>query len=522
MKKSALLHQETPTVYLGYNPVCYVKIEPMNQLFIRYPKFIIRAVEILFPVTTWMVITLPLWLSPFHPAVVAYFILTFDVYFFYKSLATALYSVLSYIKLKKYSQINWYKKASELADFSSIYHAIIIPNYQEKPEKLRTTLQYIAKQDFPRKRIIIMLAMEEREGLEALLKAKKLVDEFQNTFRYINFTLHPDIAGEISGKASNSAWAGKQISKVVRKMGIDPKNVTVTSCDADSLLPSSYYSYLAYLFLTDKDRYFHFYWAPVLLYSNFWQVPLPIRLQATVSSILRLSQISRKDSLIQISTYSLSLILLEEIGYWDTDIIPEDWHIFLQAFFRYGEKVRTVPLCLIIYRDAVNNISVFSTFVSRYEQEKRWAWGVTDVSYAVHKFFTTPHIPVIPKLFRVLYVLETHLFWPTSFFLLTLGASIPAMINPAFSRTALGYNLPRMSGLILTITTCFLLVLIYIDIKSRPKRPPSYSIAKTPLLLFQWVLLPVISFLFSSLPALEAHTRLLLGKRLEYKVTEKT
>jgi len=78
-----------------------------------------------------------------------------------------------------------------------------------------------------------------------------------------------------------------------------------------------------------------------------------------------------------------------------------------------------------------------------------------------------------------------------------------------------------MAGFILTLTTIFLIVLIYIDIKSRPKRPSSYSIAKTPLLLFQWIMLPVVSFFFSSLPALEAHTRLLLGKRLEYKVTEK-
>ena len=42
-----------------------------------------------------------------------------------------------------------------------------------------------------------------------------------------------------------------------------------------------------------------------------------------------------------------------------------------------------------------------------------------------------------------------------------------------------------------------------------------------PLLFVQWYFLPIISFLFSSLPALEAHTRMLLGKKLEYKVTEK-
>jgi hypothetical protein len=169
----------------------------------------------------------------------------------------------------------------------------------------------------------------------------------------------------------------------------------------------------------------------------------------------------------------------------------------------------------------VNNPSILSALRSRYEQEKRWAWGITDVPYAIHQFFTTPHIPFLAKSFRLMYVIETHFFWPTAFFILTLGASIPALVNPVFSRTSLGYNLPKMSGLILTITMSFLIVLIYIDAKSRPKRPASFSIAKTPLLLFQWILLPVVTFFFSSLPALEAHTRLLLGKRLEYKVTEK-
>ena len=42
-----------------------------------------------------------------------------------------------------------------------------------------------------------------------------------------------------------------------------------------------------------------------------------------------------------------------------------------------------------------------------------------------------------------------------------------------------------------------------------------------PMLFIQWYFLPVISFFFSSLPALESHTRMLLGKKIEYKVTEK-
>lgn len=493
----------------------------MKRLFERYPIHSQRLIEILLPLTTWLIITLPFWLSPFHPAWVAYFILAFDMYFFYKSLSVTVLSTLSYFKLRKLEKEDWAKKAQSLRDFKKLYHTIIITNYKESTEKVRKTLEFLSRQDFPTKRIFVILAMETREGDAALDRATILISEFKNSFGIIEAVYHPDLPHELKGKASNSTYAAKHISQVIRQKGIDPSFVTLTSCDADSLIPEKYFSYLTYLFLTDPDRYVHFYWAPVLLYSNFWEIPFPVRIQATISSIVRLSSLARPDSLIQISTYSMSLNLLENIGYWDTDIIPEDWHIFLQAFFAFGEKVKTLPIYLTISRDAVNTNSFFATIKSRYEQEKRWAWGVTDVPYAIKKFFTTPHIPIMPKFFRVWYVVETHLFWPTSFFLLTLAASIPALINPVFSRTSLGHNLPQISGFVLTLTTSFLLILTIIDAKSRPKRPASYSIAKTPLLLFQWILLPIISFFFSSLPALEAHTRLLLGKKLEYKVTEK-
>lgn len=493
----------------------------MKELFNNHPLVFQRLFEIILPITTWLIITLPVWLSPFHPATVAYFILTFDVYFFYKSLSVTIFSTLSYLRLKKMSRVNWTRLAKKLPGWKKIYHALIVTNYKENAIKVGKTLEYLASQDFPKKRILIILAMEEREGEEAKKRAKRLISQFRNKFGYITATFHPEIVGEVKGKASNSTYAAKFLSQKIRQMDINPDFVTVTSCDADSLLSKKYFSYLTFKFLTDKDCYYHFYWAPVLLYSNFWEVPLTVRIQATISSIVRLAGLSRPDTLIHISTYSLSLNMLEKIGYWDTDIIPEDWHIFLQAFFTLGDKVKTIPIYLTTTRDAVKGASLLSTLRSRYEQEKRWAWGVTDVPYALQKFFTTPKIPMLPKLFRVVYVLETHLFWPTSFFLLTLGASVPVIVNPVFSRTALGHNLPRMSGLILTITTLFLIILIVIDAKSRPRRPISFSIAKTPLLIFQWILLPAISFLFSSLPALEAHTRLLFGKRLEYKVTEK-
>ncbi len=86
-------------------------------------------------------------------------------------------------------------------------------------------------------------------------------------------------------------------------------------------------------FIRDKDRLYHFYWAPVLLYNNFWQLPFFVRMQATLSSIVRLAFLGYKENLIQISTYSTNLWLLKEVNFWDVDIIPEDWHYISSSIF---------------------------------------------------------------------------------------------------------------------------------------------------------------------------------------------
>jgi len=180
-----------------------------------------------------------------------------------------------------------------------------------------------------------------------------------------------------------------------------------------------------------------------------------------------------------------------------------------------------MPLYTIVNGDAVYSGGIIKTLLNRYEQEKRWAWGVSDVGYTLRKFFTTPHINPVTKLKRILYLAENHLFWPTSFFILTISASIPPLINPIFKRTVLGFLLPQLSGLILTLSSLMLVLYMYLDIKLRKKIKVDTEIKNMPFLIIQWYLLPVISFLLSSLPALDAHTRLLFGKKIQYKVTEK-
>lgn len=474
----------------------------------------------LIPFTTWVIITFPIWFSFFHPALVAYFIIGFDLFFFYKAIQTSYYALKSYRRILKHDLIRYDKLLIKQPKSKDIKHFVIIPNYKEPIYKLESTIQSLAQSDYPHKSVYLVLGFEKREN-DAQEKAQFLSTQYRNLFADIIVAYHPLTANEVPGKASNQTFAAKAAEQYAVSQKFDKKDILITICDADSHLSKNYFSYLTHSYLADPEREYHFYWASVLFYNNFIKLPFFVRIQATLSSIVLLAFLSQTDKLIQTSTYSTNLWLLSKIKFWDVDIIPEDWHIYLQAFFMFGDRVKTIPLYTFVNCDAVYSGGILKTFANRYEQEKRWAWGASDIGYALKRSFTSPHISPLSKIRKILFIVETHLMWPISFFILTLSASIPPLINPSFKRTVLGFLLPRLSGFILTTASVLLILFVYLDLKIRERIKHRTELKAYPFLIFQWYLLPVITFFLSSLPALEAHTRLLLGKKIKYKVTEK-
>ena len=157
---------------------------------------------------------------------------------------------------------------------------------------------------------------------------------------------------------------------------------------------------------------------------------------------------------------------------------------------------------------------------NKYNQERRWSWGVSDDPLFIKWWLTIPGVPFIRKTTILYNVLLDHFLWPVNWFIITVAANIMPIINPVFSRTTLGYNLPRLAGFILTSCLVAVVAMIIIDIRARPK---SVKLSKVRQLLFplEFVLLPIVGFFLSALPALVSHIQLMLGKRLEYRVTEK-
>jgi len=492
----------------------------MRQLFDRYPNRTQRFLEILVPGLSWMLITMPVWLSFWHPAMVAYLIITFDIYWFYKSFTLALYAVQAFITMNAHVKFDWLAAATKLPHFDEVYHVVIIPEYHEPIHILRRTLDNLTKQDFPHERLIVVLASEDKDP-DAKATGKLLKDEFGNKFGHFLVTRHVLHIGEVAGKSSNMAWAGRRLTRALKVWNIPLTYTTVTSCDADALLHPKYFSYLTHEYLTDDKREFHFYQGAILFYSNIWRIPLPGRVLNTIYSISNLALLKQRTRLINFSTYSLSLKTAIAAGYWAVDVIPEDYHLFFKVYFRFGREVSTRSIFLPVLVDAAESHGFWRTMVNQYEQSKRWAWGISDIPFVIRNAFLHNEIPVTDRVRRLLLLLEQHVFWSSNWFILTVGSMVPPLINPAFGRTVLGHNLSRLSSSILTLALVFLIIVIIVDWKTKPPRPKDFKAWNLPFLYIQWLTLPVVAFFLAALPGLDAHTRLILGKRLEYRVTEK-
>ncbi|KKU35865.1 MAG: hypothetical protein UX85_C0001G0043 [Candidatus Beckwithbacteria bacterium GW2011_GWB1_47_15] len=481
-----------------------------------------RTLEILPGAISWSLIIFPIWGSLVIPVAVAYYIIAFDVYWLYRSIWTATLSLIAHYRLRAAQQFDWLNEAQSFLDWERIHHIVVIPTYQEPLYILKRTLTGLSQQTFPRENLTVVVSFEEREGEAATKMGRILKREFGEIFGNFIITFHPDLPGEVKGKSSNTAWAARLAKKkLIDEQERDINYVTITSNDADALLHKQYFSYLTFKFLDDPDRYEKIWQSAIQFYNNIWRLPAVTRAYNRVSSVVQTGILMRKDRLMNFSTYTLSLKLVDKVGYWDTDVIPEDYRMFFKTFYATRGKVEVEPIFLPAFCDAAESTTFWKTMKNQYNQVKRWAWGVSDDAYIIYKWLTVPNMPFWEKSIRAMYVIKDHVLWPVNWFAITLGANIPPLLNKDFNRTIIGKTLPQVSSGILTLALVALAAIIFIDWQQKPKAPEGTPWWKRFFAPFEFVLLPIVGFFFTALPGLDAHTRLMLGRYIEYKVTEK-
>ena len=84
------------------------------------------------------------------------------------------------------------------------------------------------------------------------------------------------------------------------------------------------------------------------------------------------------------------------------------------------------------------------------------------------------------------------------------------------------FNLPRVVSVVQTIAVIGLFVTILTSLRLLPERPKKYKKVKGVMMVLQWILMPVIALVYTSLAAYYSQTRLMIGKYMEkFDVTRK-
>ncbi len=479
-----------------------------------------RALEVLTGALTWGLITAPLWGATLAPAHWAWFATAFSLYWLYKSMSVAIAATFAYWRLKASHGRDWLAEARQQPGFGQVHHLVVFPCYNEPVGVIAESLQHLVDQDYPHERISVLLAFEEREAA-APAKARELASRFAGHFAHLWTTFHPDRPGEVWGKSSNLAYAvrcGRRLLAADPAVRLD--RVLVTVCDADARLDAQYLSALTRAYLTERDAEYVLYQPVVLFHANIRRLPVPLRVLNSMYSVMQLSRMLVGFRLITQSNYSLPLELCHRVGYWDVDVIPEDSHMFFKALFRCGERVRVVPLFVPVWSDAAEGPHWWRTVLSHYRQARRWAWGISDIPYLAWQMVRRGRLRLLPRYVHSVHYAHEHFLWSSHWFWLVGSFNLLPFLAPGFAASAIGHGLADLASAAYTACLPSLLILIWLNWKLRP---PGGERSLREVLSFglSWLCLPVVGFALVALPAVDAHTRLLLGRYLRYQVTEK-
>ncbi len=530
---------------------------PIGKRALKY-----RLFEMLPALFTYSLISLPIVLSIVNPLWAAIFIIGYLIMFFVKAIGIAYRTIQGYGKLGKASSVDWNARLLELEDPpqslklyepnlvrkgwllsqhiknlhkisdeptdyirpSKFYNAVVVPVYLESRAVLQPTLDAIFASNFDMKQVILVIAYEERCPDENKRTAVELATHYAGSCYFAAAVMHPkDIPDEVVGKGGNITFTGHYLREVLAERAIDPKNVLVTTLDADNRPHSQYLAYAAYEYIVDPERD-HRAYQPIALYlNNIWDAPAPMRVLATGNSFWTIINATRPHILRNFSSHSQGMASLIATNFWSTRTIVEDGHQYWRSYFAFNGNYEVTPIYVPIYQDAVLSETYAKTIRAQFVQLRRWAYGASDIAYVANQGFRKGRsAPFWPFLARFIRLLDNHVSWSSAPIIITFGAWAPLLINSESSRSIVAHNLPLVASQLQFVAMFGLFITIYLTFKMLPPRPARYKRRRNIFMLLQWLMMPVVSIGYGSAAAIYSQTRLLIGKYLDrFDVTVK-
>jgi hypothetical protein len=491
-------------------------------------RFYKRLFEIIPGLLTWTTIIGLFLLAFVKPLWVAIFVITFDLYWVIRTSYLTTLLLVAYRRLALERRYNWLRRAAEVAPLDGlkqedIYHAVLFPSYKEGLDILTPSIMALERTNYPKDKIIVILSVEERAGVEAWQNAGHLAETHGKNFFQFIVTRHPEgLPGEVKVKGANATWGANVLKEFLDNKKIIYERVVISCFDADTCADEEYFGCLTYHYLANPKRT-HSSYQPIPVYNNnIWHARSVARILELGSSFMQMIETMRVEKFVTFSSHSMSFKTLVEVGYWPVDMISDDSVIYWKCFLHFNGDYSVIPMYVTVSMDVATEKNIIPTIIKQYKQKRRWAWGVENFPYVMMGFMRNKKIPLFTKIRRALNILESHYTWAVWAVIVTFIAPLPIIFGGLlFRQTAIGYNLPSVSTALFRMSLLTLFVCMMMTLRLLPPRPKDVKPQKMLVMITQWILSPLVVATIGSTPAIDAQTRLMLGKYMHFQVTEK-
>ncbi len=525
-----------------------------------------RFFEILPGATSWAILLGTLLLSFVNPILAAVLVIAFDVYWLLRLFYMTFFLVASYGRLSAERETNWMARVHGVDELNqyldtldrraagsslkqrlswwihrreleavkrqqldpppsrSVRHVVIVPILKERRAVIEPGIESLAQQTFPSEQILVVLALEERSDAAVKADVRAIQERYRDTFWDLLVVVHPDgLPNEARVKGANATYAAKAAAAYLGEHGIPFERVVVSCFDADTVVSQDYFACLTYNFLVCPERTRASFQPIPVYHNNIWEVPAFARVLDIGASFFQLIEATNPEKLVTFSSHSMSFRALVDVGYWPVDLVSDDSAIFWKAFIFYDGCYRVVPLSLTVSMDVAAADTWWKTATNVYKQKRRWAWGVENFPIVMRAFLKSKTLAPSTKLTHAFKLFEGHVAWATWAFLLTVIGWLPALFaGREFSNSILYYSAPRVTTAIFQLSSLVLVTTIILSFALLPKEEMrSFPPLKKVGMVLEWLFIPVITTGLGALPALDAQTRLMLGRYMEFWVADK-
>ena len=429
--------------------------------------------------------------------------------------------IVSYIHRKELRNLQ--KEKNRPPPSMEIYHLVIFPIVKEPRDIVEPGVKSLSRQQFSPKRILVIFALEDRAEEKIKEAAFAIAKEYQHHFLDILTIVHPSgLPGEAAVKGANVTYAARQAAPYFHSRNIPLENIILSCFDADTIVGEEYFSCLTYHFMIASRRIQSSFQPIPVYHNNIWQVPSFARVIEIGSSFFQLIEATNPEKLVTFSSHSMSFKALVDVGYWPVDMISDDSAIFWKSYIHFDGQYQVIPMYVTLSMDVAASDSLWPTIKSIYKQKRRWAWGVENFPIVMRAFLQSPKISLYNKIRHAWKLFEGHISWATWGFILTIISWLPVFLSEyEFTSSVVYYNAPKITKTIFHLASSSLFISVLLSMGLLPPRKSKDRLREKIGHVLEWLMIPFILVFFSSLPALDAQTRLMINKRMEFWVTEK-